>query len=54
MNGWCRFQTNLDVDWDGSPVNYTCYNPQDPISSNPEVQSKASCDQVDNDYYPSK
>ncbi|CAG2113541.1 unnamed protein product [Medioppia subpectinata] len=43
---------NLDRDWDGSPVNYTCYNPQLPLPVLPHIKSIETCDPIPDGYYP--
>lgn len=44
-------QTGLEVDWDGSPVNYTCYTPKSPIPIK-ETETIEECFNVPNDYIP--
>lgn len=54
-NGGCDDgKTKLEVDWDGSFVNYTCLNPTKPIIPDENIPSKLHCDNVSNDYSPSK
>lgn len=36
-------EDNLDVDWDGSPVNYTCYHPKSPLTVKDNIQTLESC-----------
>ena len=32
-------QTNLTVDWNGSPLNYTCYTPKNRLVPDPQIQA---------------
>lgn len=45
-------QTNLDVDWDGDSVNYTCFTPSRPLYPNFEVASQLFCDEVPPGFVP--
>ena len=40
----------LDVDWDGSPVNHTCYTPKDPLPVSEDVEALITCDSFPSDY----
>lgn len=44
---------NLDVDYDGSPVQYTCYTPKQtyPPQGKP-AHSRMKCDRIDKSYFP--
>ena len=54
-NGGCDdAKTNLFMDWTGDSVNYTCFNPTTPFIPDGEVQSILHCDNVPNNYFPSK
>ena len=54
-NGGCDdAHSNLEVDWNGDSVNYTCFNPTKPLIPNYGIQSKLHCDNVKNNYFPSK
>ena len=44
-------QNDLNMDWDESAVNYTCYTPNQPLPVKPEIQSKEECDTIPLDYY---
>ncbi|CAG2164087.1 unnamed protein product [Oppiella nova] len=43
---------DLDIDWDGSPLNYTCYNPQHPLPVLKHITSIETCDPIPDGYYP--
>jgi len=43
--------TMLEVDWDGSAVNYTCYNPTTPLLPR-GTEALLECDQLDPGYQP--
>ena len=45
---WSSTQTDTEIDWDESPVNYTCYTPKEPFPVF-WVNSQASCVQVTED-----
>ena len=47
-------KTNLEVDWDGDSVNYTCFMPSQPFWPNLDIESLLHCDQIPKNYYPSK
>ena len=47
-------KTNLEMDWDGNSVNFTCFNPTRPLVPNTNVPSSLHCDSVSNDYFPSE
>ncbi|XP_054155006.1 uncharacterized protein LOC128953543 [Oppia nitens] len=42
---------NLSVDWDGSPVNYTCFSGH-PLPVDPSIKSVEHCDNIAANYYP--
>ena len=51
-NGGCDdAHSNLEVDWKGNSVNYTCFNPTTPLIPNYGIQSKLHCDNVKNNYF---
>jgi len=41
----------LEVDWDGSPVNYTCYSPTTPLLPRP-LEPLLECTQISPNYQP--
>ncbi|XP_067136893.1 uncharacterized protein [Centruroides vittatus] len=41
---------NLHMDWDGSPVNYTCYNPKNPIPILQGIESIEECEDIPDNY----
>merc|ERR1712192_122261 len=43
--------TMLEVDWDGSPANYTCYSPTNPLLPR-GTEPLLECDQLADDYQP--
>jgi len=45
-------ETGLEMDWDGSPVNYTCYSPTTPILPNPKLKHSKTCEVLASDYFP--
>ncbi|KAG1672660.1 hypothetical protein GQR58_015922 [Nymphon striatum] len=45
-------QDSQHVDWDRSPVNYTCYNPRSPFIVAPDIKEVSSSDVPDKDYSP--
>jgi len=45
-------ETELQVDWDGSPVNYTCYSPTNPILPNQGLEHLTTCEELPSDYFP--
>lgn len=48
----CDDGTNdLDIDWNGSPLNYTCYHPNVPFSIRNDVDTVVQCYNVSTDYY---
>lgn len=54
-NGGCDDgQTNLDVDWDGNSINYTCFYPTKPIMPDMNIESLLHCDDVPRNFMPSK
>ena len=54
-NGGCDDgKTSLHVDWDENSVNYTCFNPTTPFIPDENVESLLHCDNVPNNFLPSK
>lgn len=46
-------KTNLNVDWDGDSVNYTCFSPSTPLIPNPDIKSELFCDTtIPKNYFP--
>ncbi len=45
-------KSNLAMDWGGSKVDYTCYNPQRPILPDESKAPSLFCEDLQ-DYYPS-
>lgn len=45
-------ETALDIDWNGSPVNYTCYHPTTPLMSNSGLEPVLECEDLPKDYFP--
>merc|ERR1712018_497003 len=41
----------LEVDWDGSPANYTCYSPTNPLLPR-GIEALLECDQLEPGYQP--
>jgi hypothetical protein len=41
----------LDIDWNESPLNYTCYHPKNPLPIMTEVKSIEECDNIPDGYY---
>lgn len=46
------FQTNLEVDWDGSPRNHTCYTPKKRLNVRLDLQPLETCDDIPPNYTP--
>lgn len=44
-------ETNIDIDWSGHPMNYTCYHPTTPILSN-NLPPVLECEDLAPDYQP--
>lgn len=45
-------QFGLEMDWDGSPSNYTCYSPKLPFAVNTSIADIRECQLLDKDYVP--
>jgi len=45
-------ETDLHVDWDGHPMNYTCYHPTRRIKPNHQLSSLLECEPLPKDYLP--
>ncbi|RWS13710.1 DUF3105 domain containing protein-like protein [Dinothrombium tinctorium] len=45
-------ESNLDVDWDGSCLDFTCYHPKQPFRIRSDLESVESCVQLPKDYSP--
>lgn len=45
-------QTGLEVDWDGHPMNYTCYSPTSPILANTGIEPLMECEDIPSSYSP--
>ncbi|RWS24547.1 DUF3105 domain containing protein-like protein [Leptotrombidium deliense] len=44
-------ETDLEIDWDASPVSYTCYHPKFPYPINNKIKSEESCIELPSNYY---
>lgn len=54
-NGGCDDgKTNLNVDWDGNSINYTCFYPTKPMMPDMNIESLLHCDDVPRNFLPSK
>ena len=42
-------QTDLDIDWNGSPINYTCYH-RIPYGIDTGIDSIVECEKLSSDY----
>ncbi|XP_074598593.1 uncharacterized protein LOC141853222 [Brevipalpus obovatus] len=45
-------KTNLEIDWNESPIDYTCFHPKNPLPIQDEIQSKEHCEQLPSAYMP--
>ncbi|KAB7500664.1 hypothetical protein Anas_12832 [Armadillidium nasatum] len=45
-------KTNLEVDWDGSPRNHTCYTPKKRLNVRLDLQPLETCDDIPPNYTP--
>jgi len=45
-------RNDLDIDWNESPLNYTCYHPKNPLPIMTEVDSIEECDDIPDGYIP--
>ena len=43
-------KTDLALDWDGSPLNYTCYHQNRPYPIQEDLKPITECEQVPEDY----
>lgn len=44
------FQTDLHLDWDGSPLNYTCYHEKEPFPIVDDLEAIVECDNIPENY----
>ena len=42
-NGCDDAKTNINMDWDGNSINYTCFTPTQPFWPNSRIESLLHC-----------